>query len=391
MRAEVVIVGAGPAGSVAALNLAPVRDVIVLDAAPTDVPRVGHALVSAAGRLLADMGLLDGLLRQGHAAWHGNLADWGHGGALELDFLRGPGGPGWHLDRACFDGWLRACARARGARMVAPARLSAIEAAGTGWTVRASSGAGQVEIRADLIVDASGRASAVARRLGCRRIIGDRLACGWVQRRAANPSTGAGIARIHAEAGGWWYLAPAPGSTRILAFHTDPDLPQARDAANPSRLLARALGVPGLGPLLAGLELASAGPSGYAAAGSGRLAAFCGPGWLAAGDAAISVDPLSSQGLMNALFTGLAVAEAADRHLGGDATALGGYSEALTRVWNAYVRQLRAAYRDERRWPDAPFWHRRRNADEVSGAGPSRAARRTPFPASSPGPPSEAG
>jgi flavin-dependent dehydrogenase len=37
-----------------------------------------------------------------------------------------------------------------------------------------------------------------------------------------------------------------------------------------------------------------------------------GEGFLAAGDAALALDPLASQGLLNALFTGLAAAEAAD-------------------------------------------------------------------------------
>ena len=47
-----------------------------------------------------------------------------------------------------------------------------------------------------------------------------------------------------------------------------------------------------------------------------------GPGRLAVGDAAITMDPLSSQGVMWALESGLAGAEAVSAHLRGNTTAL---------------------------------------------------------------------
>jgi hypothetical protein len=42
-------------------------------------------------------------------------------------------GPGWRLDRARFDAWLRDSACGRGAALVAPARAVAVEAAGDEW------------------------------------------------------------------------------------------------------------------------------------------------------------------------------------------------------------------------------------------------------------------
>ena len=84
-----------------------------------------------------------------------------------------------------------------------------------------------------------------------------------------------------------------------------------------------------------------------------------GDGWLAAGDAALSFDPLSSQGLFNALYTGLASAEAADRALSGDGSALSDYAARLAEIDAVYRRNLRAWYELERRWPDQEFWRRR--------------------------------
>jgi hypothetical protein len=99
--------------------------------------------------------------------------------------------------------------------------------------------------------------------------------------------------------------------------------------------------------------------SGFAAAHNSVLDKCIGPGWVAAGDAGISFDPISSQGLFHALFTGLAAAEAADRHLAGDADALKGYERVIGGIRRAYWRQMAFCYAAETRWSAAPFWQRR--------------------------------
>ena len=67
MEADALIVGAGPAGATAALNLAPFRRVVLIDRRNAPAPRIGESLPGAAWRLLTDMGLWDGFLADGHA------------------------------------------------------------------------------------------------------------------------------------------------------------------------------------------------------------------------------------------------------------------------------------------------------------------------------------
>jgi hypothetical protein len=55
---------------------------------------------------------------------------------------------------------------------------------------------------------------------------------------------------------------------------------------------------------------------------SSRLERFHGEGWLAAGDAAIAFDPLSSQGILSALYSGLKSGQAVVGCLGGDCEVL---------------------------------------------------------------------
>jgi flavin-dependent dehydrogenase len=91
---------------------------------------------------------------------------------------------------------------------------------------------------------------------------------------------------------------------------------------------------------------------------------------VAAGDAAVSFDPLSSQGIMTAMYTGMRAGQALAAHLDGDAGALDAYAARVDEVYAAYLRGRLEVYAYETRWPDRPFWVRRRPA---SGA-PSVAA-----------------
>ncbi len=70
-------------------------------------------------------------------------------------------------------------------------------------------------------------------------------------------------------------------------------------------------------------------------------------------------DPLSSQGILTALFTGLRAGQAIDRALAGDAAGLEGYVCRVDAIDRVYSRHREAYYAAEGRWPDRPFWHRR--------------------------------
>jgi len=97
-------------------------------------------------------------------------------------------------------------------------------------------------------------------------------------------------------------------------------------------------------------------------ASGARLERFAGDGWLAVGDAALAFDPLSSQSLFDALYTGLRGAEAIAADLageGGAPEARTAYAERLESVRAAYRRHLHLYYRAETRWRDRPFWARR--------------------------------
>lgn len=358
MHADVLILGAGPAGATAALNLAPQCRVLLLDRLPMPAPRIGESLPPAARRLLADMGLWDEFLAQGHAPCYGNCSLW-NGEPAEQDFLRDPDGHGWHLDRARFEGWLRAKAQERGAALLAPATIKTVSPVVGGWQVLLDTPSGAIQLQARVLIDAGGRASALGKRLGARRTRQDRLVCGWLYGREESIDATDGRSHIEAAPQGWWYSAALPGRRRVLALHTDADLPTARKLRQPGWLQASATSTPSLGTMLERVGFMADGDVRIAAAHSTVLQPGAGLGWFAVGDAALSFDPLSSQGLFNALYTGLAAAEACHRQLHGDPAATDDYRQELAHIDGAYRQHLGFWYSQETRWPGEAFWLRR--------------------------------
>jgi flavin-dependent dehydrogenase len=360
IRVDVLILGGGPAGAVAALNLAPTRRVVLVERREPRAPRIGEALPSAARRLLTDMGLFDQFIAQGHAPCYGNRSIWGNIEAVETDFLRDPDGHGWHLDRERFDAWLRYTAVARGATLLMPGRPVAVKRGGDGWHVRIATVRAEEIVSAAFAIDAGGRAAPLARRIGARRRVNDRLVGGWLYGSADPTAFGAGLTVVEAVEDGWWYTAPVPDGRRVLAFLTDADLPAARIAHDSAHLIQHAVAAREIHAILVKSGFAAV-VGGFTAAHSSVLEPCSGADWLAAGDASMSFDPLSSQGLLHALFSGLAAAETANSCLAGDDHAVLRYRRAMNSIQQAYRRHLDFYYASETRWPAAPFWQRRRD------------------------------
>jgi flavin-dependent dehydrogenase len=275
------------------------------------------------------------------------------------DFLRDLDGKGWHLDRARFESWLCANAKLRGACLLTNSRVAIISRRADGWEAVLHRNDDVLRVHARAMIDASGRNAAIARQLGARRRRGDKLICAWIY--GDDRLASAELSHVEAEENGWWYSAPLPGRRRVLAFHTDADLAVAKAARTDGWLYEQAARLPGLGAVLDGAQFAPDSAVRLTAAHSSETVAPSGPGWLAVGDASLSFDPLSAQGLFHSLYTGLLGAEACYRGLVGESNAWNGYAEEIGVIASAYRGHLGQWYGAEQRWSEAPFWRRRQD------------------------------
>lgn len=352
MTSDVIVVGAGAAGAAAAAVLAPHLRVTLLDRATTPVWRIGETLPGAARRVLAALGAWERFAAAGHAQAPLKVSRWGSERAEELDSMRDPDGAGWRLDRARFEADLRANAEERGARLLAPAHARRVARSGADWLVQLSDGR---HLKARVLIAAGGRHSRLMKPFGQRTRVMDRLACAY--QRLPAPGATDRSTYTEAVADGWWYTALLPDGHRLVAFHGDSDGQAVRRAfrEGPARAAQR---LPGMAAALDDARVAAATPAAFCTANSVARSA-AGTGWLSAGDNTLALDPLSSQGLFNALVTGLQAGQSALRLLEGDEAAEAEHAARLAAVWRAYVDHHALYYGMERRWPDAPFWRRR--------------------------------
>lgn len=361
---DVVICGAGVAGCALAIHLRRQGlGVRVVGRKPTARP-VGEHLPPHARPLLAELGIWADFLSDGHLRCPGIRSAWGSDQIEARDFIFTPYGDGWNLDRARFDRRMVQTARQAGAEVQVPAALTALERTPHGWTVEIVHDGRRTAHACRLVVDATGRASVLARRLGSRRIAHDRLiaVAGWLAN-AANQRDQTLL--LEAVPQGWWYTTPLPDNTQIAVWMTDPplrlDRPRAVQAlwrehlARTEHVRQRLAGCTPLGDPL------------VRPANTYRMEPPVGENWLAVGDAAAALDPLSSMGIFRA-FTWAAVAAAAIIcHLNGDKTALPAYAAALRHDFTAQQAARAWAYRQEQRWADQPFWRTRHAASAAGG------------------------
>ncbi|MBX3743954.1 MAG: FAD-dependent monooxygenase [Verrucomicrobiae bacterium] len=377
---DVLIVGAGPAGCATALALlrAGVQDVALVTPPASTAWRLSESATPDVPALLAQLGVR---MPPGHHPYLGNLSAWGEP-MRQDDFVRRGHPPGWLVDRKRFDDQLREATVAAGSELLQPFRLREAVRIRNGWSVTLQPVASTrppgppVTLQTRLLVDASGRRAALARgQLGARRQrIDDQVALAARipgARPARIDDLLAGRVLVEAVPCGWWYASAPPDGPMMLSLMTDMDLarnlrtPTAwREALDHTQVL-QALGVPPS-------DTGQAPPAIRTfAAQSGCLDRIAGPGWLAVGDALMSLDPLTSSGLSGALRDGIAAAsEVLLPWLEGASPGTAGraWGRRANHVWQRFLVERRARYAMVSDWRTSRYWRRRQSEYEASAS-----------------------
>jgi flavin-dependent dehydrogenase len=359
---DVLILGAGPAGSALALALKRlgIGDVLMIDSAASRSMHIGEAAAPGLNWLLRRLGLDDRLEARGHRPCHGNRSAWGSATCQVTDFMTGARGPGWHLDRAAFDAWLLEETIEAGAEIVSPARLEEAHWEADRWQARLHHRDMTMRLEVRWIVDATGRPAAFARRHGADLHRLDRLIALAM---LAEPDEGQGFdsySQIEAVECGWWYAATLSGGKTLISLMTDSDIVRARGLATGKGFMCAFQATREICRIARPNQVT---PKVFAA-GSQFIDRAIAPGWLALGDALMAFDPLSASGITGAIEDAVAVSElllvlleAPSEEEAKDLRR--GYAARANAGLDRFLREHCAIYAAEQRWPESLFWRRR--------------------------------
>jgi flavin-dependent dehydrogenase len=328
-RPDVLIIGAGPAGAVAAALLAR-RGYQVLVLERQHFPRfsIGESLLAYATELLGEAGMLDAVLSAGFQFKNGATFAWGEQ-AAEFNFadkVSAGAGFAFQVVRADFDQILAREAAARGAEIRFGVEITAVELGDAGPTVTARTPAGDEVHRPRFVLDASGFGRTLARLLDLERPspapvrgarfchVADGIVAGAFDRQKIRIGTHPTRRDV------WSWLIPFPNGVCSLGIVADRGhlaTYHDRGATDDERFWALVSDEPKLRTLLANARLVRpvGEITGYAAA----VTALHGPGFALLGNAAEFLDPVFSSGVTIALHSAKLAAHALDRQLRGEA------------------------------------------------------------------------
>jgi 2-polyprenyl-6-methoxyphenol hydroxylase-like FAD-dependent oxidoreductase len=358
---DAIIVGTGVAAVACALPLLKLgRRVAMLERPYSVNVPAGETLSPRCSELLSRLGIWKDFLALSPLPSTSVRIAWNRACLQEQDYSFHPSGPWWHVDHASFRMLLLCAARHAGAHLIGVSDIEVERVNRREWTLELLTATGQPQrMDTSVLVDATGRSAYIARKCGARRKRYDNLmALTTVTHSEEQIAPSDIFTLIEATSDGWWYSSAVANRTFVATFMTDGPLPSGalerfwNDQLGRSRFTRSRL--PGSGEQRNVFCLSAA---------TLKTEPVSTQALFTVGDAAVTYDPLSSQGIQKALTSGYAAAIAIDDTLRGSDSAAEDYAHGIEADFERYLALKSRYYSTVTRFADREFWKRRSNVD----------------------------
>lgn len=315
---DVAIIGCGPAGATAANVLATKGlGVLVLEREVFPRFRVGESFLPYSNPVLKRLGVWSQLVGAGAVVKRGATfenSDGSRRARVDFSILGDEAlATSFHLERSSFDQLLLERAEAAGAQVLQGARVDACDPSSAGCQLTWQQGDQKHEIHARFVLDASGRAGVLARKLGGVTMDAafkkTAIFAHYKGGLHLSGSAAGDIRIVMSGHDGWGWQIPLREGRSSVGFVFDARSRGRRKGESKEELLQRLVcETPTLAAALDGAQRTSEVRS--ASDYSYRCRKMAGPGWALIGDACGFLDPVFSTGVHFALVHGVEVADA---------------------------------------------------------------------------------
>jgi len=358
MDADVAVIGAGPAGSTVANRLARLGFRIrIFEASAFPRPHIGESFPASVLPLFEELRVREEIEEAGFLRPRGAIVHW-----AGVTRHRADAANGFQVDRGRFDGILLRAALRQGADLSQPARVKHFHRIREQeWCLTVEERDSELKGTYRFVVDATGRKGFLP---GRKRLPLQpptlAMYAYWEDVPLADPET-----LIEATGDQWYWAALLPDGTANATVFVEAKRVNNRtpieieklylELLRTSQLLSCFLG----GRMLDSVQACSAGAT--------RVENPVGDDWLKIGEAAISYDPLSSQGVQNAIVSGLQGAAIVNTLLGypeARNAAMTFCRDRLDENASQHTQTLARYYRQQAAVIPSDFWKSRANAHE---------------------------
>lgn len=364
MKYDVVIVGAGVAGCATALALKKANKslriaIIERNESVVHPFKIGETLPPQASKQFQNLNIWETFLACNFSSSYGTSSLWGSNELYTNEYIFSPYGYGWNLDRNQFDQFMLEQAKLQEVDFYFNTSCVSSKLDNSQWQLECQSTVNRIFLRANFVVDASGKKAAFSTLQNIKKIKTDKqvgIYSFYDLKQDNEVKIKEGIV-VETTENGWWYSATLPNHKLVLGFMTDADLANDLKLKSETNFDAFLQETKFTGERT--LALTTKTSPFLVAAQTQHLTTAVGKGWLAVGDAASSYDPISSLGIYKSLVMSQWASFAIIDALNEVERGLKKYDYLVKQDFLLYKEKRLHYYQQEKRFSDAPFWKRR--------------------------------